>query len=244
MSVESQGSFSTTRWSLLGAAASDDAAALETLSRVYYPPVYAFLRRAGHSPDSAEELAQGFFTDVVLTRRLFQRADRASGRLRDLILRALKNYRIDAHRRAVVRGRYRRAPLDVLEREEALVGGSSEHDPDATFQRRLALSTLEEALRRCEDYFVGRGMGRHWRVYEARVLLPAQHCVRPTPLAELVAEYGFRNQACVSAAVQEVSRRAKILLQQVLAETDLSSDAGEALRQFLRDLSPKTTSPL
>ena len=56
------GQFQTTRWSLIATAARESPSlareALEQLCRAYRPPVVAYLRRDGHAPADAEDLAQ------------------------------------------------------------------------------------------------------------------------------------------------------------------------------------------
>jgi RNA polymerase sigma-70 factor (ECF subfamily) len=57
--------FATTHWSTV-LAAGDSALpgsreALERLCRTYWYPLYAFVRRKGHSPEDAKDLTQAFF---------------------------------------------------------------------------------------------------------------------------------------------------------------------------------------
>jgi len=55
--------FATTHWSVVVAAADtpspESAAALETLCRAYWFPLYAYVRRQGSSPEEAQDLTQG-----------------------------------------------------------------------------------------------------------------------------------------------------------------------------------------
>ena len=60
-----QGRFATTPWSLVLAAARIGAADPEGLARLFSPywyPVFAFVRRQGHSAYEAHDLTQGFFS--------------------------------------------------------------------------------------------------------------------------------------------------------------------------------------
>ncbi len=61
--------FTTTRWSVVLAARDCDtgqsALALEVLCQTYWFPLYAFVRRQGHSPDQAGDLTQGFFMRLL-----------------------------------------------------------------------------------------------------------------------------------------------------------------------------------
>ena len=80
--------FAKTSWTLIDAIRGGDDArradAIEKLTTIYWPPVYAFIRRAGHSRDEAADLAQHFFTEKVLKRDLFVAADASRGKLRSL----------------------------------------------------------------------------------------------------------------------------------------------------------------
>ncbi len=56
--------FATTHWSVVLEArnsADESSTALERLCRTYWYPLYAFVRRAGHDPHSAQDLTQEFF---------------------------------------------------------------------------------------------------------------------------------------------------------------------------------------
>ena len=85
--------FPSTHWSkiLSAGAAPGDSPQLEELCRAYWPPLYAFLRRQGHSPHDAEDLVQGFLG------RLLAREDLAGvgpekGRFRTFLLASLRNF--------------------------------------------------------------------------------------------------------------------------------------------------------
>src|SRR5512136_214193 len=83
--------FKTTHWSvvvLAGQEASPQAAdSLETLCRAYWFPLYAYVRRRGHTPEDAQDLTQEFFARL-LERHWLARADQASGRFRTFLLTA------------------------------------------------------------------------------------------------------------------------------------------------------------
>src|SRR6266571_2443886 len=77
--------FATTHWSVVlaaGDSASPRAAeSLETLCRTYWYPLYAYVRRQGHSPEDAQDLTQGFFARF-LENKSFRLASPARGRFR------------------------------------------------------------------------------------------------------------------------------------------------------------------
>lgn len=219
---QTDAAFSTTRWTVIEALRSEDeaerAAAADRAAEVYWPPVYACARRLVRTRDQAADLTQAFFVDVVIGRRLFERADVGRGRLRGLIRSSLKRYATDRWRRAAARGRGRVVPLGELDREDALgIGGDSE----GAFDRRWALALFEEALRRCEVHFAegARARPAHWRLFEARVLRPAMHGGVVRSLAEDAADQGFASSAEAAAAVQTVKRRFDAIFRDVVGET-------------------------
>ena len=59
----------TTHWAVvLTAGRSDTTRALEALEKVcqtYWFPLYAYVRRRGHSPEDAKDLTQGYFARLL-----------------------------------------------------------------------------------------------------------------------------------------------------------------------------------
>src|SRR2546423_13484905 len=119
--------FASTRWTVvLDAGESqtppDEAlSALSELCRIYWRPIFLFLRRQGSNPDDAQDLTQGFFAHLIES-RAYARADREKGRFRSFMLGALKHFlaHARAHDRAQKRGGGRiLAPLDTASIAEA-----------------------------------------------------------------------------------------------------------------------------
>ena len=102
--------FATTHWSVVLAAQTESPAAqeaLDQLCRSYWLPLYAFIRRDGHSPEEAEDLTQEFFARL-LQRRDFDAVRREKGSsLRILSLVSLKHFLSNERHRAgaIKRGR-------------------------------------------------------------------------------------------------------------------------------------------
>jgi RNA polymerase sigma factor (sigma-70 family) len=100
--------FATTHWSVVDACAYDSEmadAALARLCRDYWPPLYTFARRRGHSPADAQDLVQGFFA-YLLHSKAYTQTDRKRGKFRSFLLASLKNYMADIwdRERALKRG--------------------------------------------------------------------------------------------------------------------------------------------
>src|SRR6266516_3050172 len=87
--------FTTTHWSVVLKAADGSAPgaqeALEQLCRTYWYPLYAYVRRRGHSPEDAQDLTQEFFARL-LEKKYLGRADCQRGRFRTFLLSSLQNF--------------------------------------------------------------------------------------------------------------------------------------------------------
>src|SRR5262245_8817973 len=106
--VQSSG-FRTTDWTIVLAAGAqpteESGRALERLCQTYWTPVYAFIRRHGHSPDQAQDLCQGFFA-LLLEKNYLVAADKERGKFRSFLLTAVKHFLADQwdRSRALKRG--------------------------------------------------------------------------------------------------------------------------------------------
>ncbi len=121
-----QGGFAPTRWSVVLAAAGDAVGtsarrALAELIRIYWFPLYAFIRRNGHAPPAAEDLTQDFFTRLLEKReKHLGRVDRSRGRFRSFLLASAKHFLANEWDKARARkrgGRARVVALDGLDAE-------------------------------------------------------------------------------------------------------------------------------
>lgn len=214
--------FSTTSWTLMGALRDQGDERDEAINLIitrYWPPVYASLRRMGHGRDRAAEITQAFFVDVVIGRRLLDQADARRGRLRSLLLTALKRYVIDCHRRADARPDGNGLSLEDLQREEGFLARESSRDVDEIFERRWAMAVLEEALVRCERSCREVGLDKHWAAFEAFIVQPSIGAVEPPALSRLADELGFPSATHVASAMKVVRKRMKLMLREVAAET-------------------------
>jgi RNA polymerase sigma-70 factor (ECF subfamily) len=137
------------------AVGSDDAAAREALAVLcegYWFPIYAFIRRSGKSPHDAEDLTQGFFARL-LENDMLAAADPAKGKLRTFLLSCARHFMADEHQRASAqkRGAALVSSLDTVAAEERYaIEPVDDLTPDRLFQRRWAMTLLEQTLRALE----------------------------------------------------------------------------------------------
>ncbi|USN98646.1 MAG: sigma-70 family RNA polymerase sigma factor [Phycisphaeraceae bacterium] len=232
METKGHQAFETTRWSLIDALRSGDAdrarEAGNRLITLYWPAVYGYLVRSGLDAERAGEVTQAFFADVVIARRLFEIADQETGRLRSLLLTALRRYRIDLARRGKTHPDWDR-PDPSLMREVADRAGRAD-SPEAVFDREWAIAALDEARRQCEAHFCSNGRRAHWALFEARHITPVASGTSPTAFELLAPVYGFDSAAAAAAAVQVVRRRFRSILVSLMSDQNANNAEEEAGR--------------
>jgi RNA polymerase sigma factor (sigma-70 family) len=159
--ANSRGSeFTTTHWSVVLEAGQTDSPqateALEHLCRCYWYPLYVFVRRKGHSQPDAQDLTQQFFARF-LERKYVELADQSRGRFRTFLIRSLEHFLINewSKGRAAKRGGARQViSLDEQETENRyLAERSDQAAPDKLFEKRYAMSLLEQVMGRLREEF-------------------------------------------------------------------------------------------
>jgi RNA polymerase sigma factor (sigma-70 family) len=155
--------FATTHWSVVLEAQAESPAAheaLEKLCRMYWRPIYSFLRRQGIGAAEAEDITQGFFAQL-LERRSFDAVRKEKGRLRSFLLGSLKYFLADEQRRAMAikRGKGQRLiPLEELHADERIEMEPA--DPltaEMIYERRWALTVLERVINRLKHEYLAAG---------------------------------------------------------------------------------------
>ena len=142
--------FRTTHWSLVGSAAAEGDASLESLCQQYWQPVYVVARRAGHDVETAKDLTQGFFAKL-LEQQWLKVADQEKGRFRSFLVTALKRYMVDEWRKETAAKRGGGQEVFQIDEELAEQLEVSNSSPDALFDRHWALALLDTALARLEN---------------------------------------------------------------------------------------------
>jgi DNA-directed RNA polymerase specialized sigma24 family protein len=121
----------------------------DPLVRLYWKPLYFYLRRKGLDNESAKDVVQDFIASLI-ERRAIEKADPARGRFRTFLLAALDNFLTDRKRRETRQKRGGGAPLLSLdfaggERDYALELEGGE-PPEKIAARAWALGLLDECL--------------------------------------------------------------------------------------------------
>ncbi len=213
--------FQTTRWSEIGEAQADDeklqGEIIGNLLRRYWKPVYCHLRRNGYDNESAKDLTQGFFHEIVLGRELIQQTNRTKGRFRTFLLTALDRYVTDVRRKETAIKRSpagKMAMLDVAELSEIPETGAA--GPEQVFAYAWASDLLDDVLTKVKDGCYSTGKAVHWEVFRAGVLGPIFDADATTPITRICKKYGIDNEAKVSNMIVTVKRRFHTVLKQSL----------------------------
>lgn len=164
MEPPGQQQFVTTRWSLIleaGRRSEPDAdAALDTLCRAYWFPLYAFARRRGCSQDDAADLTQEFFAQLI-QKSFLETADPERGRFRTFLLTIFQRFlaRQQQRNQAVKRGGgLHRLPLDFDDGEARYASSlTDDQTPEHIFERQWALTLLERVIEKLKTEYADRG---------------------------------------------------------------------------------------
>lgn len=228
--------FATTQWSLVDMAKDDEASqtrareALGELCRVYWFPLYAFVRGRGYSAVDAQDLTQSFFTGIIETGG-FESADRERGRFRSYLLGAMKHFLANEwHRGKTLKrgGRIRFIEWDALDPEGRYGGASKQWDnPEQLFDCEWALEIVSGALQALCEEMAKAGKSDRFEVLKGSLTGEEEF-----PREEIAARLGI-SVGAVKVAVHRLRQRYHKLLRAAIAET-VSNEAD--LRDEMRYL--------
>lgn len=230
-----RGAFVTTHWSVVLAAGHSETTqsrrALEQLCCVYWYPLYAHVRRRGHSPEDAQDLTQEFFARL-LERQWLARADRACGRFRTFLLVALERFLANEWDRARAQKRGGGAPTLPLRWDTAETRYGREpadpRTPERAFERRWAIALLDEVLRRLEAEQQTEG--------KAALFATLKPCLTgesaALPYAQIADSTGL-SEGAVKVAVHRLRQRYRELLRAEIAQTVAAAEDVDAEMRHL-----------
>jgi RNA polymerase sigma-70 factor (ECF subfamily) len=213
--------FATTHWTVVLAAGRRSTPqadqALEELCRTYWYPLYAFVRRQGHSKEDAEDLTQAFFARF-LEKNYLEGLRSEKGRFRAFLLASLKHFLANEWDRASrqKRGggttplsldwqsadsRYQIDPADVL-------------SPDKLYDRAWAVTLLERVIIRLGDENAAEGRSKLFEQLKPFLMVGRS----AIPYAQAAAALDLAEGA-VRVAVHRLRRRYRELLREEIAQT-------------------------
>jgi RNA polymerase sigma factor (sigma-70 family) len=230
------GVFPTTHWSAVAMAghrsAPGAAVALEELCRAYWPPLYAYLRRQGHSPEESQDLTQEFFVRL-LAKDYFNHANPVLGRFRTFLLTSLKNFLVSDWRRA---HRLKRGGLaenvswDAEAAEHTYMAEAADADtPEKAYERAWAVALMNRVMDRIGTEFTAEG--------KTDLFLRLRHFVQgsggDTSYSAIASELGM-SEGAIKVAVHRLRQRCREILREEIGHTVARpEDTDDELRHLL-----------
>lgn len=241
-----QSRFATTSWTKVLAAreadSSESRGALDSLCRVYWYPLYVFVRHQGHSAEEARDLTQAYFAEL-LEKRYLEDYDPARGRFRVFLKASVKNFLSKEREKAQAWKRGGRADIVSLDVQE--VEGRYRYEPvdrltpEEIFERRWALTVLERALGRLRREHEDLDRGREFARLEG--FLTGEEA--KAPYREVARELGT-SEGAVKTRVHRLRQRFGQLLRAEIAETVANpEDVDDEVRHLLGVIAPWGRSP-
>ena len=231
----SQGSFHTTRWTVIRAARNKSepgsTEALAALCEAYWYPLYFFVRRLGNDADDARDLTQGYFLNLM-ERNYLDTVREDAGKFRSFLLASMKHYLANVKRDAAAlkRGggevpisldaddaesRYRLEPVDEV-------------TPERAYEKRWALAVIERAKKNLQGDFEGAGKGRHFTLLAGHL----SGCGDAKPYKEIARELET-TEAAVKMSVSRMRRQFGRALRDQIADTVDSTEDVDAEVKYL-----------
>jgi RNA polymerase sigma factor (sigma-70 family) len=224
--------FVTTRWTVVlsaqGTTTPAGRAAMETLCRTYWQPIYAYLRRHGHSPHDSQDLAQGFFAQLLRLEAIAT-VSQDKGRFRSFLVASLGHYLSDERDRTMAqkRGAGRVFPMDTAT-AESIHAACPDLTPERAFDRQWALALLAQVHERLRQEQAAASKAEQFEAL--RFALAGNRS--EVPYRGLASQLGL-SEGAVKVAVHRLRQRYREVLREAVADTVA---AGADVERELRDL--------
>lgn len=230
--------FPTTSWSLVANAARDSSGSSDALSELcgaYWLPVYAFIRRKGHSREESEDLCQAFFTRLLEHHALGE-ARRERGKFRSFLLASANNFLANEWDRshALKRGGDGSTLCFDFETGEESIYREPYHEltPELLFERQWAMALLDRVLTRQREEFDRRGRALQFDLLKVFLTDDPDRGLHPRLAADL-----DMSAAAVRTAVHRLRRRYTELVREEIAATVLDpTEVDDEIRFLLAAL--------
>ena len=230
--------FLTTRWSVVltaqNKASPDSAAALESLCRAYWYPLYAYVRSSGRSSHDAQDLTQEFFARL-LARDWLRAIMPEKGRFRTFLIVAMKRFLANQWHRDMrqKRGAGQPAiPLDAVFAEHRFATEPA-LAPDELYERRWAMTLLDESLERLQREFTRCGKAHEFNTMK-EWLTAERGCI---PYVQIADAIGI-TEGTARVAVHRMRKQFRQFFRQTIAETvEANCDVDAEMRHLIGVLS-------
>jgi len=213
--------FATTHWTVVLSAGRrsppQSDRALEELCRTYWYPLYAYVRRQGHSKEDAEDLTQGFFARF-LERNYLEGLSSEKGRFRAFLLAALKHFLAnerDKSQRQKRGGGIAPLSLDWQNAETRYrFDPADQLSPDKLYDRAWATTLLEQVIACLREECAAEGKGVIFERLKSFLMMGKSDI----PYAQAAAALDL-NEGAARVAVHRLRKRYRELLREEIAQT-------------------------
>jgi RNA polymerase sigma-70 factor (ECF subfamily) len=225
--------FATTHWTIVLAAGQRSTPqsdhALEELCQTYWFPLYAYVRRRGHTREDAEDLTQAFFARF-LTKNYLDGLSAERGRFRAFLLASLKHFLANEWDKSQRQKRGGSVPHLSLDWQTAdtrfQIATTTEPSPDKAFDREWAVALLAKVIERLQTECAAEGKAKLFE--QLKIFLTAG---RGELSAAAAAQKLGLDETAVRVAVHRLRKRYRQLLRDEIAQTLANAvDVDEEMR--------------
>ncbi len=237
---ETSGAFPLTRWELVADVNRVESSVRERataeLCRIYWYPLYAFVRRKGYSAPDAEDVTQELFARLI-GKAALGAANKDRGKLRTYLLTAINRLLTEQWRRQKAQKRGGDVTILSIEAEEAEKRYANEprteESPETIFDRRWAYALLGEVEKRLEQDYRKRGKEDLFRALKSRLGNESDDAI---PYAEIAEQLGMK-PSNIKVQMHRLRERFRQFVRQEVKETvSQESDADEELQHLFAAL--------
>jgi RNA polymerase sigma-70 factor (ECF subfamily) len=205
--------------------------ALGELCQTYWYPLYAYVRRQGHTKEDAEDLAQAFFARF-LEKNYLEGLSAERGKFRAFLLASLKHFLAnewDKANRQKRGGGTQHLSLDWQGADERYhLDPPDPSSPDKAFDREWALALLERVIARLRDECAAEDKTALFEQAKGYLMIGGQTIHYAEAARALALDEG-----AVRVAVHRLRKRYRALLRDEIAQTlDDPAQVAEELRSL------------
>jgi len=232
--------FHTTHWSLVLAAGQRSSSrsneALSALCQMYWYPLYAYVRRRVRDVAEAQDLTQGFFSQLLEKNHLAV-AQPERGKFRAFLLTSFKNFLANEWDKAnaLKRGGGKAPiPLDFESGETRFsLEPTDDLTPDRLYDKQWVLTLLKQVLGQLREESILAGKERQFE--HLKVFIAGQ--AAPGGYAEAAGKLGM-TEGAAKVAAHRLRQRYRELLRAEIAQTVAEpSEVDEEIRSLFATLS-------
>ncbi len=192
-------------------------AALEELCRTYWYPLYACVRRHGHSREDAEDLTQSFFARF-LQKNYLENLRSEHGKFRAFLIASLKHFLANEWDRSRRQKRGGGVPVLSLDWQDAdtryQIEPADDLSPDKLYDRAWAVTLLERVISRLRGESAADGKALLFEKLKPFLMLGRSEI----PYTEAAAGLAM-TEGAARVAVHRLRRRYRELLREEIGQT-------------------------